>query len=274
MPEPTRSQQRSGAPSSCAGQLEAGDRGDRQRRGTPPYCARTIPSSRFPTPSRPRTRARSPSRTPNGSPARRRGRPSSPASTRRRPDRSSRRRSPGPPDGWLPPAAVRALLKSYGIPSIPERIAASAEEAVAIAAELGFPAVVKTAAAGVHKSELGGVAVDLRDAEAVRAAAERIGFPVLVQPFLGGRTELARRHRAGPGLRSLVAFGPGGGLAELIGEASFRLAPLDPLEAEELVTHGKTGLLVAGFRGAPASDTARSPTSSSGLPGSQRISPS
>jgi hypothetical protein len=54
----------------------------------------------------------------------------------------------------------------------------------------------------------------------------------------------------------LVAFGPGGVLAELIGEASFRIAPLTDVDAEELVTNGKAGRLVAGFRGAPASDSA------------------
>ena len=52
----------------------------------------------------------------------------------------------------------------------------------------------------------------------------------------------------------LVAFGPGGALAELIGDAGFRLAPLTDLDADELVTEGKAGRLVAGFRGAPAAD--------------------
>jgi acyl-CoA synthetase (NDP forming) len=159
------------------------------------------------------------------------------------------------PDGWLAPTAVRALLETYGIPVIPERIAASPEEAVATARDLGFPAVVKTTAPGVHKTEVGGVAVDLRDAEAVRAAAERIGCPVIVQPFLRGRTELLAGIVQDPVFGPLVAFGPGGELAELIGEASFRLAPLDPFEAAELVTGGKAGVLVAGFRGAPAADT-------------------
>ena len=54
----------------------------------------------------------------------------------------------------------------------------------------------------------------------------------------------------------LVAFGPGGVLAELIGEAQFRLAPLTDLDAEELVRVGKAGPLVAGFRGAPPTDEA------------------
>jgi len=54
----------------------------------------------------------------------------------------------------------------------------------------------------------------------------------------------------------LVAFGPGGVFAELIGDAAFRLAPLTDVDAEELVTGGKAGRLVAGFRGAAAADSA------------------
>ncbi len=157
-------------------------------------------------------------------------------------------------DAWLDPAQVRQLLGAYGIPLVPERIAADAVEAVAAATELGFPAVVKTAAAGVHKTELGGVAVDLRDAVQVRVAAERIGGPLIVQPFLRGRTELLAGIVQDAVFGPLVAFGPGGALAELIGEASFRLAPLDRRDAEELVAGGKAGKLVSGFRGAPASD--------------------
>jgi acetyl coenzyme A synthetase (ADP forming)-like protein len=159
-------------------------------------------------------------------------------------------------DGWLTPAQVSSLLKAYGFPVVPERLAATVEEAVTAAAELGYPAVVKTAAPGVHKTELGGVAVDLRDAEAVRAAAEQIGCPLIVQPFLAGRTELLAGIVQDATFGPLVAFGPGGALAELIGDTSFRLAPLGILDAEELVTGGKPGRLVAGFRGSPAADAA------------------
>jgi acetate---CoA ligase (ADP-forming) len=113
---------------------------------------------------------------------------------------------------------------------------------------------VKTAAAGVHKTDIGGVALDLRDEAQVRDAVERIGAPVIVQPFLHGGTELLAGIVQDPTFGPLVAFGPGGALAELIGEATFRLAPLTDLDAQELVHGGKAGRLVAGFRGAPAAD--------------------
>jgi acyl-CoA synthetase (NDP forming) len=125
---------------------------------------------------------------------------------------------------------------------------------VAAAAELGFPVVVKTAAAGAHKTEIGGVALDLRDKGQVHAAVGRIGAPVIVQPHLSGGTELLAGAVQDPVFGPLVAFGPGGVMAELIGEAAFRIAPLTDIDAEELVFAGKTGRLVRGFRGAPAAD--------------------
>jgi acyl-CoA synthetase (NDP forming) len=74
--------------------------------------------------------------------------------------------------------------------------------------------------------------------------------------MLKGGAELLAGIVQDPVFGPLVAFGPGGVLAELIGEASFRIAPLSDADAEELVTGGKAGRLVAGFRGAPASDRA------------------
>ena len=142
------------------------------------------------------------------------------------------------------------------MPLVPERTAASADEAVAAAEEIGYPVVVKTAAAGAHKTETGGVALDLGDEAAVREAVERIGAPVLVQRYLEGGTELLAGVVQDPVFGPLVAFGPGGVFAELIGDATFRLAPLTDVDAEELVTGGKAGRLVAGFRGAPAADAA------------------
>jgi acetyl coenzyme A synthetase (ADP forming)-like protein len=159
-------------------------------------------------------------------------------------------------EGWLEPAQTRLLLEAYGVPLVPERVVGTPQAAVDAAHELGFPVVLKTAAAGAHKSEQGGIALDLADEAAVLDAAERIGPPLLVQPFVRGGAELLAGAVQDPVFGPLVAFGPGGVLAELIGEAQFRLAPLTSLDAEELVRGGKAGCLVAGFRGAPPADEA------------------
>jgi acetyl coenzyme A synthetase (ADP forming)-like protein len=159
-------------------------------------------------------------------------------------------------DTWLASDDVRELLRAYGVPLVPERVVATPEEAVAAAEELGFPVVVKTATPGAHKTEIGGIALDLADGASVRDAAQRIGGPVLVQPMVKGGAELLAGVFQDPVFGPLVAFGPGGILAELIGQACFRIAPLTDIDAEELVTGGKAGRLVAGYRGAPASDSA------------------
>ena len=160
----------------------------------------------------------------------------------------------GSDDTWLDPAATRELLDAYGLPLAPERVATSVDAAVEAARLLGFPIVVKTAAPGAHKTESGGIALDLSDEAAVAAAAARIGLPVIVQPMLAGGAELLAGVVQDPVFGPLVAFGPGGIFAELIGEAAFRIAPLTDVDAEELVDGGKAGRLVAGFRGAPAAD--------------------
>ena len=156
--------------------------------------------------------------------------------------------------GWLDAEATRALLEAYAVPLVPERVVPTKVAAVEAAHELGFPIVLKTAAPGAHKTEQGGIALDLADEAAVLEAAERIGAPLLVQPFVRGGAELLAGVVQDPVFGPLVAFGPGGVLAELIDEAQFRLAPLTDLDAAELVHSGKTGRLVAGFRRAPPAD--------------------
>ena len=159
-------------------------------------------------------------------------------------------------DAWLTPPQVRTLLEAYGIRLVPERVADNVEAAIEAARELGFPVVVKTAAAGAHKTETGGIALDLATDDEVRQAVERIGAPVLVQPMIRGAAELLAGVVQDPTFGPLVAFGPGGVFAELIGQVQFRIAPLTTVDADELVTRGKAGRLVAGFRGQPASDAA------------------
>jgi acetate---CoA ligase (ADP-forming) len=157
-------------------------------------------------------------------------------------------------DSWLAPVDVRDVLEAYGLPLVAEHVAETIEGAVAAAGEVGYPVVVKTAAPGVHKTETGGVALDLGNEEEVRAAVTRIGSPAVVQAMVKGDAELLAGVVQDPVFGPLVGFGPGGVLAELIGEAAFRIAPLADVDADEVVTSGKVGRLVAGFRGRPPLD--------------------
>ena len=159
-------------------------------------------------------------------------------------------------DVWLEPGEVRGLLAAYGIRMVDEITALDPDLAASAATDLGFPVVVKTAEAGAHKTETGGVALDLADESAVREAATKIGGPVLVQPMISGGVELLAGVVQDPVFGPLVAFGPGGVFAELIGGAQFCLAPVSDVDAQTLVHGGKTGPLIAGFRGRPGADAA------------------
>jgi acetyl coenzyme A synthetase (ADP forming)-like protein len=157
---------------------------------------------------------------------------------------------------WLDAVSARKLLLAYGLPLVSEHQVSSPEEAAVAAQELGFPVVVKSNVPGAHKTEVGGVALDLRSDEAVRAAAQRIGGQLVVQTMVTAGVELLAGLVQDPVFGPLVAFGPGGIFAELIGDASFRIGPLTDLDAEELINGGKAGKLVRGYRGSSAADSA------------------
>ena len=123
-------------------------------------------------------------------------------------------------DVWLDPAETKRLLRAYGLPMIDEREADGPDAAAVVARETGFSRRGQECVPGAHKSEHGGVALDLHDEEGIRSAAARIGGGVIVQPMLSGGTELLAGLVQDPVFGPLVGFGPGGVLAELIGEAT------------------------------------------------------
>jgi acyl-CoA synthetase (NDP forming) len=151
---------------------------------------------------------------------------------------------------WLDADESRRLLEAYGVPLAPEAVAATPGEAAEIAARMGGAVVVKSAVPGAHKTETGGVALDVRGAEAARAAAARIGGAVLVQPMLAGSELIAGMVRD-PVFGPLIALGLGGVLTELVSAASVGIAPLTDVDAADLLAAGPVGRLMAGFRGQP-----------------------
>jgi acetate---CoA ligase (ADP-forming) len=157
---------------------------------------------------------------------------------------------------WLDPVETRSLLEGYGLPLAPQQTAASPRKAARAAREMGFPVAVKSAQPGVHKTERGAVVLGLRTQRDVAAAASAIGGPVLVQAMVCGGVELLAGFVQDPSFGPVIAFGPGGVHAELIGEATVRIAPITDIDAIELITTGKAGRLVSGYRGAPAADRA------------------
>ena len=136
---------------------------------------------------------------------------------------------------------------------------AHAAGAVAAAATLGYPVVVKAVGADLaHKSELGAVALDLSDAEEVRAAAtrmSRLGEALLVEPMIAdGVAELILGVIRDPQVGLCLVVGSGGVLVELLADRALLLLPTTADAVREAVQGLKGAPLLRGFRGRPAGD--------------------
>jgi len=99
------------------------------------------------------------------------------------------------------------------------------------------------------------VILGIGDTAALDAALDRVGYPAVMQPMVSGGIELLAGVVQDPVFGPVVAFGPGGTMAELIGGTAFATLPMTDVDAQELVASGKAGDLVAGFRGRAAADT-------------------
>jgi acyl-CoA synthetase (NDP forming) len=151
------------------------------------------------------------------------------------------------------------LVGDYGIPVVTHRLASSCAEAVGAAAEIGYPVVLKTAAAGLsHKLDVDGVRLDLPDADGVRTAyediAQRLGRDVLVQRYVDPGVEIALGIVRDPLLGPLVIVASGGELVELLSQRSVALPAVDRASAEGMIDRLPSSQLLRGHRGRPACD--------------------
>ncbi len=153
---------------------------------------------------------------------------------------------------------VYTIFEAYGIPVAPWRVVETAEQAADAAREIGYPVVVKVDAADLdHKSDAGGVAVNLQNPEEVRSAvadmqarlgaARKVNF--LIQKFLPGGRELIIGASPSRGLGHLVMFGLGGIYVETLKDVIFKIAPVTRVEAMEMLGGIKTTALLDGLRG-------------------------
>ncbi|MGD9309132.1 MAG: acetate--CoA ligase family protein [Desulfosarcina sp.] len=163
----------------------------------------------------------------------------------------------------LPADQVYQILEAYGI-DIPEwRMADDADAAVAAAEAIGYPVVVKADTESlIHKSDQGGVAVDLGSADAVKKAVtamvQRIDAPDLrffVQQFVPGGREVILGAKAEPGVGHLIMFGLGGIFVDVLKDVVFHLAPVTDAEAREMVAGIRAAALLSGVRGEASVDT-------------------
>jgi acetate---CoA ligase (ADP-forming) len=157
--------------------------------------------------------------------------------------------------GPLPYALARTLLEACGVQFCREVIAADADAAVAAAERIGYPVVLKADVAGLtHKTEAGGVLLDVADAVAVRAGCARLrartgASRFVVQERLAPGVELLLGARRDEVFGPVVALGIGGVLTEALRDVSVRLAPLAEGDAEAMLEEGARPRLLAGPRG-------------------------
>jgi acetyltransferase len=172
---------------------------------------------------------------------------------------------------WLDPADSKAVLAAFGIPIVRSVPAQSADEAQRVAAQIGFPVVMKILSADIaHKTDVGGVRIGLGDAQSVREAFDAMLHDVarvrpdavlegvLIEPQYRQRN--ARELMIGvvrdPVFGPAISFGLGGVLVEVIRDRAVALPPLNAFLAADLIRRTRASQALQPLRGAPAADEA------------------
>ena len=167
---------------------------------------------------------------------------------------------------WLDPEETSAILAAYGLPIVANHFAADPDQAASLVAKVGFPIALKIRSADItHKSDVGGVALNLGNTDRVRREAEGMlrrvkaahpearldGF--LVQPMVRrpSAVELLVGLVEDAVFGPLVAFGQGGTAVEIMRDTSLELPPLNALLARRLMARTRVWQLVQGYRGKP-----------------------
>ncbi|MCK6571012.1 acetate--CoA ligase family protein [Myxococcota bacterium] len=156
------------------------------------------------------------------------------------------------------------VVAAAGVPVAPWAAADGWEDAAHAADRLGYPVALKLSSAVVtHKSDVGGVRLGLRDADAVRGAAVAMlssaraldpEATLVVQRMVGGGTEVIFGASVDPKFGPLLMFGLGGIFVEILKDVSFRVAPLSEADAEDMLAEIKGAPILSGARGYPAVD--------------------
>ena len=170
------------------------------------------------------------------------------------------------PEGALGEREAKAVLAAAGLPMVADRLATSAAEAAAAAADAGTPVAMKIASPDIlHKTEAGGVKLNVAAADAAAAydaivASARAHAPeaqidgVLVSPMIADGVECILGAKTDPVFGPVVLFGLGGVFTEVLNDVSFRRAPFGEETAREMIGELKGVALLRGARGRPAAD--------------------
>lgn len=162
---------------------------------------------------------------------------------------------------------AKTVCMEYGIPVTKFKVAKTVDEAVNYAEEIGYPVVLKIVSPEIiHKSDVGGVAVNLETSAEVREAYQEILentkkhkpnakiIGVLVQEMAPESTQVIVGATKDPQFGPALMFGLGGVFVEILKDVTFRIAPLTEREAEEMITEVKAYPILKGYRGQPPAD--------------------
>ena len=155
-------------------------------------------------------------------------------------------------NGYISPDLVHQLLESAGIPTVPEFVSAEKKEVIKFAEKCGYPVVAKVVGP-VHKSDVGGVALNIRSKEVLAAEFDRMmnipdATAVMVQKMIKG-TELFIGAKYEPRFGHVVLCGLGGIFVEVLKDVSSGLAPLSYAEAESMIKSLRGYKILKGTRG-------------------------
>ena len=174
--------------------------------------------------------------------------------------------------GWLSEPEAKRVLEAYGLTVARTIVAHTVDEAVAAAQELGFPVVIKILSPQVlHKSDIGGVVLDLKNASEVAGAAERMGRRLhelhpaaelqgyAVQQMIqrNDAHELIIGMTVDPSFGPVILFGHGGVAVEVIADRAVALPPLNMALARDLIRRTRVFRLLRGYRDRPPADLGR-----------------
>jgi acetyl coenzyme A synthetase (ADP forming)-like protein len=169
----------------------------------------------------------------------------------------------GEKGGWLEPDEVSEIVSAFGLSVPVTLVAADVDEAVARSAEIIGPVVLKVLSeSALHKSDVGGVALNVSGEEAVRDAFQQVtgavpdATGVVVQSFVSEGHEVLIGSTEDPNFGSLVGFGLGGVTVELLGDVAFRIHPLTDVDAAEMVRAIRGFPMLEGYRNMPVGDVA------------------
>jgi acyl-CoA synthetase (NDP forming) len=171
-----------------------------------------------------------------------------------------------PADGrWCTTEEASEVLRAYGVPVIRTAYVTGPEEAAAHQRDWGVPVAVKVATA-LHKSDVGGLALDLRTASAAAEAVTHIraelarhdlaehGERLLVQEMVTGGVEMVVGVTHDPSFGPIVVTGMGGTLVELLRDVAVRITPITDVDVADMLASLRMAPLLRGYRGAPPAD--------------------